>query len=190
MTSVTGPGKVVHMSTYTKSNKSKPASEKQVAFVQSLIAERPAFAQSVGLDAEGLSLEGITMTEASNLINDLKAQPREINAKTDKPMVTEAGFYYNNDDDAPAIFRVRPAKSTGKLYAERLVVAKGFDDKGRFEYEYGLIKNIDPTWLLTLEQAKAIGRQFGFCVRCGALLEDPKSVEQGIGPWCAKKWAA
>jgi hypothetical protein len=38
------------------------------------------------------------------------------------------------------------------------------------------------------ETAK-LGKQFGFCIRCGATLTDPVSVANGIGPVCAKYWA-
>ena len=42
---------------------------------------------------------------------------------------------------------------------------------------------------MTLEQAIAYGHATGNCVVCGAPLSDPKSVERGIGPVCAKKFA-
>lgn len=42
---------------------------------------------------------------------------------------------------------------------------------------------------LSESEAGALGKQFGFCVRCGATLTDPVSVANGLGPVCAKYWA-
>jgi hypothetical protein len=33
-------------------------------------------------------------------------------------------------------------------------------------------------------EAGTLGKQFGFCIRCGATLTDPVSVAQGLGPVC------
>ena len=41
---------------------------------------------------------------------------------------------------------------------------------------------------LTQAEAGALGKQFGFCVRCGATLTDPVSVADGIGPVCKTYW--
>jgi hypothetical protein len=39
---------------------------------------------------------------------------------------------------------------------------------------------------MSLEQVKAKGKEFSFCIKCGALLTDPFSVANGIGPVCIK----
>jgi len=41
---------------------------------------------------------------------------------------------------------------------------------------------------LSQAEAGALGKQFGFCVRCGATLTDPVSVADGIGPVCKTYW--
>jgi hypothetical protein len=41
---------------------------------------------------------------------------------------------------------------------------------------------------LTQAEAGKLGKQFGFCVRCGATLTDPVSVADGIGPVCKTYW--
>lgn len=42
---------------------------------------------------------------------------------------------------------------------------------------------------LTEHEAASLGKQFGFCIRCGATLTDPVSVAAGIGPVCKTYWA-
>lgn len=42
---------------------------------------------------------------------------------------------------------------------------------------------------MTLDEAKAKGKAFTFCVKCGATLTDPVSVANGIGPVCIKAFA-
>jgi hypothetical protein len=41
---------------------------------------------------------------------------------------------------------------------------------------------------MSLEEAKAFGRLYGVCVRCGATLTDEQSIEAGIGPVCAGRF--
>jgi len=41
---------------------------------------------------------------------------------------------------------------------------------------------------LSVTEAGKLGKQFGFCVRCGATLTDPVSVADGIGPVCKTYW--
>lgn len=163
--------------------KSFPASTKQISFLRSLLAARPAYAERLG-DWESL---GLTTATASALIDRVKASPREVAPAAKAPKPTEMGIYL--DRATSTVFRVRPSKSTGNLYGERLVPATESGRKGSFVYEAGLLYKIDPAWLLSLEEARGAGREFGFCVRCGALLEDPKSVANGLGPWCIKVWA-
>lgn len=42
---------------------------------------------------------------------------------------------------------------------------------------------------LTKDEAGALGKKFGICIRCGALLSDPVSVAQGLGPVCITYWS-
>lgn len=78
-----------------------------------------------------------------------------------------------------AVYRVVLSKAH-KLYAKRL------NTSGGFEYAPGAIFKIAETDRMTLEQAKAFGRRFGVCIKCGAMLVDPASIAAGIGPVCAK----
>jgi hypothetical protein len=48
-----------------------------------------------------------------------------------------------------------------------------------------LVANAQP---MSQDEAGKLGKQFGFCIRCGATLTDPVSVANGIGPVCATYW--
>ena len=147
----------------------KPASDKQVAFLTTLVSER--------VYEGAVEFATLTSAEASNLIGQLLQAPRKSGSAS--PRITEEGVYQNAEGD---IFRVQRSRESGNLYAKRLNVFEG-----GFVYEQGGLRNIKPSDRLSVEQAKALGVQYGFCVVCGILLTDPKSVEQGIGPVCIKR---
>ena len=68
----------------------------------------------------------------------------------------------------------------GNLYA------KIFTDEG-WEYAAGAIRKIRPEHRMTVERAIELSARFARCIRCGAELTDPTSVERGIGPVCITK---
>lgn len=147
----------------------KPASEKQVSFLTTLVSERV---------YEGATeFASLSSAEASVLIGQLLNAPRKSGATFER--VSQEGMYRNAEGD---IYRVQTSRESGNLYAKRLDVFEG-----GFVYEVGAIRKVKPSDRLTVEEAKALGVQYGFCIVCGILLTDPKSVEQGIGPVCIKR---
>lgn len=103
--------------------------------------------------------------------------------KPEREPIEAEGMYARIDpeDLDLDIFRVRKSQA-GRFYALRLDFASE-----EFIYEPSAIRGIDPEDRLTLEQAKSLGHMFGRCIVCWAALTDPKSVERGIGPVCAKR---
>jgi hypothetical protein len=103
--------------------------------------------------------------------------------------VVSAGIYVIGD----VVYRVEPSKSSGNLYAKRLMEGVSASDWG-WSYERGAIYAIatavaDGTGRrLTQDEASEYGKLTGRCVCCGRLLTDSKSVGLGIGPVCAKRW--
>lgn len=163
--------------TATATRTARPASEKQVAFIERLRDEKdiPQATQ------DGLNLalvDGLGSRQASQWIDYLMALPRKASARANA--VTETGMY---QDAQGNVFKVQRARTSGNLYAKSLVgsVEAGFG----FEYAAGAIRNLTADMRMTLEQASAFGRETGTCCNCGALLTDPKSVAAGIGPICA-----
>ncbi len=148
----------------------KPASDKQVAFLHTLISER--------VFEGAVDFATLTSAEASSLITELLNSPRKSGAVVER--VSEEGMYRNAEGD---IFRVQKSRQSGNLYAKKLDI---FD--GGFLYVQGAMRFIKPSDKMTLDEAKAFGVQFGICCWCGATLTDPVSVEQGIGPVCVKRW--
>lgn len=102
--------------------------------------------------------------------------------------VTE-GFYETPDG---VIYKVvRAVHGSGHLYAKRLyhVVDDNGDTRGQFNIERGAIRRLRPEWKLSRERAVELGKLYGFCIRCGAILTDETSIAQGMGPICAGRWS-
>lgn len=55
---------------------------------------------------------------------------------------------------------------------------------GEFQYRGLAERFVKPEWLMSIEDAKALGRIYGFCCVCGATLTDEESISEGIGPVC------
>ena len=103
-----------------------------------------------------------------------------------RAQVEQDGMYQMPDG---TIFKVQQAKvgGSGRLYAKRLEVEGG---QGTFVYAPGAITRLDASMRMTLEQAKAYGKLYGVCCKCGSPLTDEISIANGIGPVCgAKGWA-
>jgi hypothetical protein len=93
------------------------------------------------------------------------------------------GMYRTPED---VIYKVvKAVHGSGRLYAQRLEID---GTSGHFEYAGGAIRSLRPEWKMTLEEAKAFGSLYGFCVRCGATLTDDVSIKAGIGPICAGRF--
>lgn len=162
------------------------ASDKQLAFIRTLCAEREggdAFVTTALPDSRS----------ASALIGQLLKLPRRADV-AGRSIVSETGMYRLADG---SIVKVQAAKESGNLYAKRLASINGSrlsetDARVQWEfvYEPGLIKQVQPESKLTLEEAREFGIQYGVCCNCGARLSDAESVAQGIGPVCAKQFSA
>ena len=164
------------------------ASDKQIAFGRRLLAEM------IGSEHVEQSMENVaalghlrTTKTASAWIDSLLKAKKDLGAAraqraADEHVFVTAGYFAMEG----TIYKVVPSRSTGRNYAMSLA-APGMK-KGTWRYEKGAMYRLTESMRLSLEQAKEYGRTHKFCVACGALLTDPKSVEQGIGPVCAKKF--
>lgn len=99
--------------------------------------------------------------------------------------IADEGYYLMDG----TVYRVRKAKTTGNHYAVQLVITTTVDGKkkGTWEYVKGVVYKLGEIAPMTVEEAAAKGHLDGVCVVCGRALTEPKSVQAGIGPVCAKK---
>lgn len=150
------------------------ASERQVSFIKTLIAEREY--------TEAIDIANLKSSDASALIGSLLKMPRVI-AGSGRPVHDddlELGVYHTPEG---AIYRVHKSRETGRLYA------KMFDiEEMKFVYSAGAMRFLTPEMKMTLAEAKQFGVETGICCVCGAYLTDDKSVAEGIGPVCAKRF--
>lgn len=154
----------------------KPATEKQRAFIERLLTEK---------DATGTAYEGwtpdwnrATSKAASAVIDYLMTLPRK--SATDKPVI-DAGIYESDGH----LFRVYLGQKTGNMLVKAVEMDEGV------EYRYlGAASRFLPAGArrLSLEEVGHLGKAWDHCLICGRRLDDPESVDRGIGPVCANRY--
>lgn len=182
----------------------KLASPAQINFVKSLSADRDV--PVAGRDEQEAFLiarwedcysgKDVSMPEASKVIDWLKAMPKKpvaVIANTGATVQLTEGVYEAPNGD---IIKLQKSKSSGNLYAKVAVAITGerltmTGDVVKFSYEYapGLVKHITPAMRMNEAMAEAFAIRFGVCCWCGRGLKAAKSVKQGIGPVCIKRFA-
>lgn len=159
-----------------------PATESQIDYLRSLLASRKVDAD-YRADIESRLADGtLDKGRASDAISTLRVAPKAVAAAV-KPNVEE-GMYRKGG----VIFRVHRSRESGNLYAKRLELDLLSNDKPRFVYAKGAIMALTSDDKLSRDDAKAFGMETGICCVCGAFLTDDKSVSEGIGPVCAKRF--
>lgn len=183
-----------------------PASDKQVALVKKLIAEKDVTATLFNAPAwvDGIEIDGklvhpadhMTKREASEIIDALFKCPRK-GAPVRVGSGPVEGMHFI---DGQVIKVQRAVHGSGNLYAKVLVIlvpAELAEDgtvltpaEAKFEYAPGVVNRTSTETLMTREDGAKFGRLYGMCVKCAATLTDEESIERGMGPVCAGKgWA-
>lgn len=153
----------------TSTRTARPATAKQLAFIARLADER-------GVDAPVVD----DTRAASAAIDDLLSLPKQHQAPTAEP---DAGMYLAVNG---AIVRVYLGQQSGRMLAKRLV--EHGDDTYTWEYLGAASRWIKGSIRrMTLEEARDWGRMTTTCCVCGRRLDDPDSVDAGIGPVCAAR---
>lgn len=164
--------------------------DKQIALIKRLVQERDTTEIEPGLDmARAYTVAGrFSSNSASKLITMLLDCPK---VATDTPDEPAAGVYsYCGDQYARVYF----GKESGRMLAKRIHMEQ---DGGEWmvSYEYlGLASRVltpdtEPQ-RLTVEEVGSLGITTCHCLMCGRRLDDPESVDRGIGPVCADKYGA
>lgn len=149
------------------------ATAKQVAFFESLTAERVPEAERAGwLDW----FRKLSPREASDAIDTMKQRAKLAPAKSGRK-AAEAGLYSFEG----TIVKVQENRAHTGVYAKRLNTETG-------EYELARGLQFKVTDKLTLAEATKIYQAnhalSGQCLACGRELTDEYSMEVGIGPIC------
>jgi hypothetical protein len=152
------------------------ASDKQSDFIRTLWAQK-----HLPGDVEAVIAAIPDRMTASKMIDALKAVKDEI-VKADAP---------NGDDLEDAIYKIDG--QVRKVYHTQSgqQVAKVWDtDSLSFEYvgKKGL-KGLTPAHKMTMAEAVEFGSIYGICCNCSRTLTDEHSIEAGIGPVCARRFA-
>lgn len=161
-------------------------SDKALGYLRSLIAERDYYSLS---EADRRKVNFVngggvpTAKGASDLIDVLKVTAYAPKSEQSaKGADLELGMYRKADG---IMYRVYPARQSDRILAKRLVS----DGEGGWTFEYAGMASrfVTAAERMTLDEAKAWGAQFGTCCVCAALLTDPESVANGIGPICGSR---
>lgn len=161
-----------------------PATEKQIAFIKKLVAEKQTDQRTEDLltAARAAAMAGgLSSKAASAVIDALIACPR----KTDARDEYTAGIYAVDGD---TIVRVYLGQQSGVMLAKQVHV-----QDGEVSYDYlGTARKVlsaATTWTrLELSEVGSLGITSGHCLICGRRLDDPESVDRGIGPVCAENY--
>ena len=165
-------GKVVH------------ATEKQIAYAQSLVLKKEVglhFLNVALADEKVHTLDELSKSRVSELINNL----RYTNDKQLPITITEVGAYLLDS----SIYSIRKGTQSDKWQVWSFDKTEGkYLRESDYKKENQILSSLVPTNRLTLELAIMYSVQTGVCCHCGRTLTVLKSVAGGIGPICAKRY--
>lgn len=151
----------------------KPASQKQLDFIGSLIDTRE-LDENLVAKVSYLADEGDISTRLASLYIEhfLKAPHKAVEVPYGL-----AGHYAKDGQ----VYKVKISQSSNRPYAMRL-------EGSSWEYAAGVAHKLTEEHKLTLEEAKKYGQETGVCCVCGRTLTNENSIAEGIGPWCSGKF--
>lgn len=168
----------------TKQN-GEAITEKQLAFLRKLLAERPMWAEVMNYHDD--VVVKMTKREASQVISQtLEQKPETGTAVASLPDVP-AGHYAvksltgNNDFDFFRVDRPEDGKWKGRTFVHR-VIGGHPDYSLRFPEAKAALEAIVTAGIET--SAILYGREIGRCYKCNRHLTDELSRQMGIGPVC------
>jgi hypothetical protein len=192
-----------------------PATPKQVDFVEKLIREKDLTGTMYEGWTPDWSSPKATSKTTSAVIDFLLTLPTK--AQEYSPSfggVVEAGVYEHEGE----LFRVYLGQNAGRMLVKKIVFSsydphpldsdemfENWNDFGGeiaaaqmdarlktdVEYEYvgAASRVMNEDWKrLSLDQVGKLGISSGHCLICGRRLDDPESVDRGIGPVCASNY--
>lgn len=165
----------------------KPATEKQVGFLNSLMADRVMDDEHRHWLLCQIESNSLSSLQASQEIDALLKRPKI--AKVSEKHVAKSEWVEAVEDayykDSEGTFYQAKRSKAGHLYAMTLVP---HGKKFKWVYAPGAMKNFQNWKPVSAEDAAAFGKAWGHCMVCARLLTNPDSIEAGIGPICAGKF--
>jgi hypothetical protein len=164
------------------------ASTAQVDYVMDLLA-RKEWPDTLTRE----NVENMPRAQVSKLINALNASKDRLDQSDSEP---DAGVYVV---DGEYHVRVYHGQRSGRMLAKRIIIGAEPDASGFLpvSYEYVgtavKVKSKSHTFVaMSMEEVGALGVSTNHCMVCGRRLDDPVSVDRGIGPVCIDKmgWAS
>ena len=174
------------MNTITTRPTEWPASDRQRSYIESLLAQR---------DTSGTAYAGwvpdwsrSTRSKASDVIDFLVTLPK----KTAAPAPArefEAGIYRSGDH----LVRVYEGQKSGAMLVKQVDRHSDGplpeDQYVSYTYLGAASRVLDDSYVrLSMEEVGALGVASNHCLICGRRLDDPESVDRGIGPVCASRY--
>lgn len=152
----------------------RPATDKQKEFVRALLAERAGNEEAETIrHALNIARESGQLNAA--FISDAITRLLETPKVAAPGLEFKPGVYVLPDD---TLVRVYIGQNSGQLLAKVVV-------DGDLEYAGKASKVLAPgSRKATIEEVGEWGRTTGTCLVCGRRLDDPESVDRGIGPVC------
>jgi hypothetical protein len=166
---------------------SQAASEKQVAFLKDLLEGR-----DHGFD-EGtmrLQLEITTQSrkDTSRLIERLLEMPRKPKTSTNPAGELLDGIY-RKDGVLYRVYHTVHGANQQVASVINLDVDKDASAKDKFTYVgKAIVRTFTADDMLPFDEAVKIASAYEWCIACGTILHNDKSVELGIGPVCRGKF--
>jgi hypothetical protein len=156
--------------------------DKQIAFITKLLAEK----EHDVLDVDGFIATQRTLNRksASVVIELLMDKPKK--AKTNVHTTLVDGIYTKDG----AVYRVYHTVHGANQQVVSLLNPEGATKKDKFTYlGKAPLAFLTAADQMTFEEAKGLCSAYEFCIACGTILHNDKSVELGIGPVCRGKFA-
>lgn len=165
---------------------SQAATEKQIAFVRTLKAERDLsgldvatrdWVDEIELDCR---LEELNKTQISRLIEKLLALPRKPAVQTVEHPVPAGRYAIENNDGELRFYKVWISPDTTRI----IVYVEHGPDNSRLPWQAAIIILHKIAEVGIREAAIRYGIEIGACSKCGRRLTNRISRELGIGPVC------
>lgn len=165
----------------------KNATDPQMDYIESLMSQVH-MSDEARAKAESDLAAGITSFNASRWIDRLETLRKEqgqsgVRSRSPRSSEPEAGMYKSEDG---TILRVYLGQKSGRMLLKRLVEPEYEGDSWSYEYVGAAARRLPADAKpLPLEEAKRFGKMTGTCCVCARRLDNPESVDAGIGPVCA-----